>query len=265
MTEAIPVVDVMGGNSGRNNGDFMGGGGGWIFAFLIIAIIFGAGNWGNNGNRGNSGGSDGGVATVLPYVMSSLGSGGGHSRCYSSEIADGFAMNNLQNGISGIKQGICDSTYAISNAINGLSGQLSGCCCENQRAIDGLRYTIAKEDCDTRNLIQSTTRDIIDANNANYRGLMDFMVQSKIDDLKERLAEKDSLISSLNLSASQANQNAAIGARIDAAVAEILRRTGNDCPSAAYIVQPPTPVNFPTNNCGTFTGFGNGGGNGCGC
>ncbi len=30
---------------------------------------------------------------------------------------------------------------------------------------------------------------------------------------------------------------------------------------AAYIVQPPTPVNFPTNCCGQFIGWGN---NGCG-
>ena len=32
--------------------------------------------------------------------------------------------------------------------------------------------------------------------------------------------------------------------------AEILRRTGAECPTAAYIVQPPTPVHFPYNNCG---------------
>jgi hypothetical protein len=41
---------------------------------------------------------------------------------------------------------------------------------------------------------------------------------------------------------------------MDANKAEILRRTGADCPTAAYIVQPPTPVHFPYNNCGCGCG-----------
>ena len=65
----------------------------------------------------------------------------------------------------------------------------------------------------------------------------------------------------LRMAANLSNQNAVFGARIDAAVAELLRRTGNDCPTAAYLVQPPTPVNFPTNGCGQVQ-FG--GGWGCG-
>ena len=49
---------------------------------------------------------------------------------------------------------------------------------------------------------------------------------------------------------------------ISASEATILRRTGAECPTPAYVVQPPTPVNFPTNCCGQFAGWG---GNGCGC
>ena len=58
----------------------------------------------------------------------------------------------------------------------------------------------------------------------------------------------------LKLTASQANQNAVLMAAMDANKAEILRRTGADCPTAAYIVQPPTPVHFPYNNCGCGCG-----------
>jgi len=58
-------------------------------------------------------------------------------------------------------------------------------------------------------------------------------------------------IAALTTQLSQVNQSTVIGARIDAAVGEVLRRTGNDCPTAAYLVQPPTPVNFPVNGCGT--------------
>jgi hypothetical protein len=110
--------------------------------------------------------------------------------------------------------------------------------------------------CNLGNMVQSTSRDIIDSQNSNYRGLMDFLVS-------EKLASKDARIAELTNQLSQSNQNAVIGARIDAAVAELLRRTGNDCPTAAYIVQPPTPVNFPTNCCGTVQ-FGGSGCGGCG-
>ncbi len=70
----------------------------------------------------------------------------------------------------------------------------------------------------------------------------------------------------LRLAASQSEQNAVLRAAIDASTAEIIRRTGNDCPVPAYVVNGPTPINFPTNCCGQFTGFSNYGyNNGCGC
>lgn len=80
----------------------------------------------------------------------------------------------------------------------------------------------------------------------------------------ETIAALRGQVQALNLAQSQANQNAAIGAMISASEATILRRTGAECPSAAYLVNPPTPVNFPVNNCGTFTGWNNGCNQGCG-
>ena len=85
--------------------------------------------------------------------------------------------------------------------------------------------------------------------------------------VNEKLSSKDAQIAQLQNQLSQVNQNAVIGAKIDVAVADILRRTGHDCPSAAYLVQPPTPINFPLNGCGTvqFGQYNNGYGCGCGC
>lgn len=193
-------------------------------------------------------------------------------------LYDGFATQNIDSAIRGVQQGICDSTYALNNSLmsgfhgvdnalcslgynvqggfNTLGHQLSDCCCTTQRAIDGVNYNMATNFCNLGNMVQSTSRDIIDSQNANYRGLMDFLVS-------EKLASKDARIAELTNQLSQSNQNAVIGARIDAAVAELLRRTGNDCPTAAYLVQPPTPVNFPTNCCGTVQ-FGGSGCGGCG-
>jgi hypothetical protein len=100
----------------------------------------------------------------------------------------------------------------------------------------------------------SNTRDVIDNQNANARQIMDFLVQDKISALQSENQ-------ALKFQASQANQNAVLMAAMDANKAELLRRTGHDCPTAAYLVQPPTPINFPLNGCGQvqFGGWGNGG------
>ena len=62
------------------------------------------------------------------------------------------------------------------------------------------------------------------------------------------------------------NQNAFIAANQEAQTATLLRRLGAECPQPAYLVNAPTPVNFPTDGCGNvrFGGWNNGG-NGCGC
>lgn len=219
-------------NSGSNNGGFMGGMGEWIFAILIFAMIFGGG-WGFGGGFGFGGGGAGlqGMAT-------------------RADINEGFALNNITGGITAIQQGICDSTYALTNAINGgfhgvdkgfwdVSRQLSDCCCENRAAIAQVRYDMATQACDTRNLIQSTTRDLIDNQNANFRALMDYQVQREMRD-------KDAKIAELQNAAMLAQQNAINAAGRDAQTAELLRRLGRDCPVPAYWVQPPTPVQVPT-------------------
>ena len=247
---------LMGQEGNNNNGSgFLGGEG--IWAIILFAMIFG---YGGNGGFGGFGGGMNGALT-------------------RAELYDGFAIQNIDSAVRGVQQGICDSTYALTNSItsgfnntnmgmmqgfNGvergfcdLGRQLSDCCCENRAAIADLKYNLATQFCGLGNQIQMQTRDIIDNQNANYRGLMDFLVN-------EKLASKDARIVELTNQLSQSNQNAVIRAAIDASTAEIIRRTGNDCPIPSYIVQPPTPVNFPTNGCGTVQ-FGGGYGNGCGC
>ena len=84
------------------------------------------------------------------------------------------------------------------------------------------------------------------------------------------MIEKDAYatIADLRMRISQSEQNAFIAANQDAQTAELIRRLGADCPAPAYLVNPPTPVNFPTNGCGTVQfnrgGYGGGCGGGCG-
>ena len=217
-------------NSGRNNNGMFGGGG--IYDLLALALVFGAWGGGGFGGFGGFGGGGAGLQGIATRA----------------DINEGFALNGIENGIRGIQQGICDATYGLTGTITGgfnsLSSQLAQCCCDNRAATADLKYSIGSEFCALGNSIQSGLRDVIDNQNANYRGLMDFMVQ-------EKLAAKDARIAELSNQLSQSQQNGVIRAAIDASTAEIIRRTGNDCPTPAYWVSPPTPVQVPyQGNCG---------------
>lgn len=249
---------VLGSDSGNNNGGFGGMFGEGLWAIIILAMLGFGNGWGGFGGGGNGAGLQG-IAT-------------------RADINEGFALQNITGGIQGIQQGIADSTYALNNTItngfhgvdsavcnlgynmqagfNGLGHQLSDCCCTTQRAIDGVRYDMATQACDTRNLIQTTTRDIIDGQNANTRAILDFLTQDKISTLT---AENQAL----KFAASQANQNAFITANQEAQTAELIRRLGRDCPVPAYVV--PNPNCCYGNPLGvSYQGYGNTGGCGCG-
>lgn len=234
----------------KNDDGMFGGNSAW---WIIVLLLFG---WGGRGFGGFGGG----------YGMS----GGCGAPCATQ--ADVRAAVDQQTLISKLDQqtyGLADSTYALNNAItNGfhgvdnalcslgynLSHQISDCCCQTQRAIDSVKYENATNTCAIQNTIQNTTRDVIENQNANSRAILDALNANYI-----RTLEQEN--NSLRLSASQSAQNAVLMAAMDANKAEILRKTGAECPTAAYIVQPPQPVTFPTNCCGTVN-YATGG---CGC
>ena len=241
-TMLVQPYNGNGGMFGNGNNDW------WI---LLLFLFGGYGGYGFGGGFGGFGGGAGlqGVAT-------------------RADINAGFQFQDIQNGIRGLERGLCDGFYNVNNSlqngfngvqqsINGVQHQISDCCCATQRAIDGVNYNMATNFCNLGNTIQGSIRDVIDNQNANYRGLMDFMVQ-------EKLSAKDAQIAALQNKVALSEQSALFGAKIDAAVAELIRRTGNDCPVPSFLVQPPTPVNFPVNGCGTVQFGGNCGGCGYG-
>ncbi len=240
MDDNFGLGYAMGQNdNGGGNGGMWGGDGSWIFAFLIIALIFG-GQWGFGG--GGWGGNAG-------------GQGGADTR---AAVYDGFALNNLDNGVRGIQQGLCDGFYAMNTTMlqgfngtntavmqgfNGVQSQLcnmaaqnQACCCETQRLIErgfaDTNYNMATQACETRQTIQNTTRDIIDNQNAGTRAILDFMVQ-------EKLSSKDARIAQLENQVALSNQTAVYRADLDATRAELIRvlRTPDAVPS--YVVPNP--------------------------
>ena len=241
------------GNDGYNNGGMFGNDWAWI----VILLLFG---WGGRGFGfgGGFGGGQGGCGCEPCATQADLAAGFNNSAVLAN-------LNDLALGQAGIQQTLCQGFSGVNTAFmqygfntlagfNTLSHQLADCCCQTQRAIDRVAYENQANTCALQNTINGTTRDILENANANSRAVLDFLVQDKISTLT---AENQAL----KFQASQTAQNAVLQAAMDANTATILRRTGAECPMPAYVVQPPTPVNFPTNCCGQVQ-FAN---NGCGC
>lgn len=145
---------------------------------------------------------------------------------------------------------IIGRTYAINLAImqegnarqagqTALATQLASCCCENKQLIGDLKYTIATEDCATRQAIADNARAIVDNCNANFRSMMDYFTQDKIATLT---AENQSL----KFAASQDRQNALLTTVMSQQTDTILNRV-NPRPIPAYQVANP---NVGVNCCG---------------
>ena len=229
MADDFGMGYALGADSGGGSGGF-GNFGEGIWAVIILAILFGRGGLGGFGGYG--GGGDGGCATQADVraavdqqtLISKL-----DQQTYG--LADStYALNNtIVNGFHGVDNAVCTLGYNMQSGFNTLGYQMKDCCCETQRMIE-------RGFCDVGQAISMQTRDIIDNQNANYRGIMDFMVQSKIDALR---SENEAL----RLSASQAKQN------------QYLIDQLRPCPVPAYITCNPYAASWGT-------GYGN---SGCGC
>lgn len=236
----MPVAPT---NSGGNGGFGCDGNGSW---FIIILFLFAFLGWGNNG-WGNNGGNSGGV--VDGYVLSSdfanierkmdLINGGLCDGFYAANttLLNGFAgvNQNMNNGFQTAELSRANQQAALMQQLNAMQMQAAECCCNTQRSIEGVRYDMAAQACDTRNTVQNATRDIVENQNANSRAILDFLTNSKMRDLESANQE-------LRLAASQSAQNNYLISQL------------RPCPSPAYIT------------CNPWAGSGYGGcGSGCGC
>lgn len=259
---------AIGQSNNCNNGGW--GNGAWGADFLWIIVLFallGNGGWGWGGNNNcccNPCGGWGGNA--LGYELGKVAT--------SNDVAVGFAqnatlsnLNDLKLGQAGIQQTLCQGFGGVNTAIaqngyetrlavNDLGYKLQDCCCQTQRAIDGVNYNMAQNTCNITNAINNSTRDIIDAQRDGTNAILNFLTQDKIATLQ---AENQSL----KFQASQTAQNAYLTATIDAGNAELIRRLGRDCPVPAYIV--PNPACCYTPNFSAYNGCGCNSGCGCGC
>ena len=196
----MPVAPV---NSSNGGGFGWGGEGSWfiIILFLFAFLGWGNGGWGNNGNSG--GVVDGYVLTSdfanVERKIESVNQGLCDGFYQQAQLVNGTNMA-MANGFAQAELSRSNQQAALMQQLNAMQMQAANCCCENRAAIAQVRYDMATQACDTRNTVQNATRDIIDANNQNSRAILDFLTQSKLQDLQSENQ-------GLKLAASQAAQN----------------------------------------------------------
>lgn len=276
----------------NGNGGFFGNNGGFqdIIALIVIAAIFGNGNfgfggWGNN-NNGNS--------TEREMLMSAIQRNGLDLNQLAGSL--NCSVGRVQDAVTAVSTQICNlagqqglSFQQVINSIqagnSAIASQLASCCCDIRTAIADSNYLTERGFCNTNQILakgfsdigyetQRQTCDIEKAIAASTSQIMEGQraaemrdLQDKLDALREKNAQQAVILNN----AQQTSQFAAMLAPIQADLAEL---KCNQVP-VKKIACPETyvPVNnsinatyglIPTCGCNAFGGWGwNGYNNGC--
>lgn len=133
-----------------DNVDSNGFGSSWIWVVIIFLFAFMNGGFGWNRQ-----GEFGQYATAASQ----------------QEILFGQQFGQLNDRLTNIGNGICDSTFALNNTITNegraIQTQLANCCCENRLAVANLSAQMNTNTCDVVNAIHAegeATRQLIQSN-----------------------------------------------------------------------------------------------------
>lgn len=238
-TSEMTPADIAAVTNGSNGGWGFGDNGSLWFIVLFLIIFCGSG--GNGFGNGNTGG------VMDSYVLTS-----------------DFA--NLERKLDGVNNGLCDGFYSQAQLINGVQQgmnngfmtaeisrasqqaalmqqltamqmQSQNCCCETREAIQGVNYNLATQSCDTRNTIQNTTRDIIDAMNSGFRNIDQRLTAQEIAAKDAKIAEQNQQLFAAQLAASQNAQTLDLRNYVSGQFAYY-----NPPARPAYVVQNPNAV-----------------------
>ena len=260
-----------------NGGGGFGGNNGWWILIILWAL------WGNNGMFGNRNGNNGGNC--------GCGDGSGSSVTYNvgSEMQRGFDTQSIIQKLDGIGDGICSLGYDQLNQMNGINAtvQQTGfnilqalnqlgiqdmtssrdimalierIACNEQAAVADLKYTTSTNTNALMTAINQAAQNIMQNDNNNYRQMHDEIVGLRIQDMRDQLQQKDTLINMLNLKQSQAGQTVDI---INGVINQL-----RNCPVGTYNVCNPntgSPVATIEAQLATLLGQAAQQNSGCGC
>lgn len=279
----IPYGGGFGGGYGMG-GDFMS----WILLVLVLG-----GGWGGFGGFGMGGAMMGmgmmGMDYLYPWLNNSQNINDGFRDQQLSTQVNGIqnaitsGFGDVQLGIAGVNQNICQTGNGITAAINAAQNATAQQLYSNeiaslnrsfaeqtanmqgfngvQAGLADTKYTIATEECATRSASAMNTRDIIDSQTRGTQAILDKLCALELDGVKAQLAqaqrENVGLQNQVNMATMQASQTAQTAQILAGQAAEIdgVYNRLKNCPV------PTTPVygNQPIFTCPQQLN------SGCGC
>lgn len=194
------IVPVMNLNEGKNNAGGYGWGDGacgmwFMWIIVIFALMGGWGNgWGNNKNGSALTQAELQMGFDNQSVMRDL-------RGVQNGLCDGFyAMNTtMLQGQAGLEKSLMQNTYALGQQLSENRFAQQQCCCETQKSIAAMSAENYKNTCEVVNAIT--------ADGEKTRALM---VANQIQDLRDKLADRDRDLQTATFQLSQVAQTANI-------------------------------------------------------
>ena len=262
----MPVSPMYGGGYGGNGFGF---GGDW--AWIILLILLSNGGWGGFGFGGAMGMGMMDGMMLYPWMnQAEITSDGFRDQMMNNNItsirdAVSGISTQLCNGFAGVNAGVANGFAQAEIAANGrqmadmqqmfgLQSALQTCCCDNKAGLADLKYTIATEECATRNSDTMNTQSVLNAINGGIQSIKDQLCADKIDAKNDEISQLRQELLYARGQASQDVQTAALR-QSDAVTANELLAELRACPIPSMPVYGQTPIFTCNSGCG----------NGCGC
>ena len=251
-----------------NGGFGFGGFGGGYGAMMGMGMAdgFGLYPWLNNSQNINDGFRDQMLNSTVQGIQNSITSGFGDVQLGIAGVNQNICQtgNGVVSAITGAQNALAQQLYgneianlersyaaqtANSQGLNAIQSQLATCCCENRAATADVKYTLAQEGCATRTADAQNTNALLTALNSGIQSIKDQLCSDKIDAKNDEIAQLRQEILFARGQASQVTQNSAI-------INGVYNRL-NECPVGTVPVYGEQPIFTCNNNCGCN--------NGCGC
>ena len=149
MTDGVSLADIAAVTDKNDNMFGDGNGGMWIFALLILLLIGGGGFFGNNRGINGEPVTEAGLCNAMNFN--------------NLENSVGRLNDNLTNTYIGLQNGMCQMGYETLKNFGTTQNQIAQCCCETQRAIDGVNYNGAINTAAINATTTAQTQKILDA------------------------------------------------------------------------------------------------------
>lgn len=194
--------------------------------------MMGGGGWGGFGNRA-------GLTQAEMQQGFNHQDEMGQLRGVSYGLADStFSLNTtMLQGQAGLEKTVMQGNYSLGSQLAENRFAQQNCCCETNRNIDAVRAEGYRNTCELKTAIHEEAE--------KTRGMM---MASQIQDLRDRLADRDRDLQSANFNLSQVMQSAALVNQL------------RPFPQPAYITASPyqTLAGYGLCHCSTGTGTGTG-------